>query len=357
MFIDKIMKVSIVVPCYKNEDTIASVVRDIRQQTYRDWELIVVGNGPNQDAQREIVESESEEDTRIIYLSIEEKGVSRARNKGVSVATGEWLAFVDADDCVPSRWLENFLSHASKSPDIIIGGISYKNLLSGKVKRADLALDFEEVYSDVASEFIPLFLSDMAATYSPCTKLYNLGFIRRSKILFRDDISIYEDGIFNLQLALECCSMCFFRQTGYEYCLHPGSSSIGQFHSSMTAAVKIRRELQRKVLLRGGFGEMEIDRKMAGIVAGDALDTILNLYRVGSGSSFFDKRRRLKRVYNDSELINAWKVFNPPMSNIPLVLFRIFHALRAPTFCLATFHLLFAVRNLWRKINEAVRFS
>jgi glycosyltransferase involved in cell wall biosynthesis len=273
------------------------------------------------------------------------------------VATGEWLAFVDADDRVPSRWLENFLSHASKSPDIIIGGISYKDILSNKVKRADLSLDSDEVYSDVASEFIPLFLSDIAATYSPCTKLYNLGFIRRSKILFRDDMSIYEDGIFNLQLALECRSMCFFRQTGYEYCLHPSTSSVGRFHSSMDDAVKIRRELLCKVLLRGGFGEMEIDRKMAGIVAGDALDTILNLYRVGSPFGFWGKRKQLQRVYSDPKLINAWNVFNPPMSNIPLVLFRIFHALRAPTFCLATFHLLFAVRNLWRKINEAVRFS
>ena len=125
----------------------------------------------------------------------------------------------------------------------------------------------------------------------------------------------------------------------------------------MTAAVKIRRELQRKVLLRGGFGEMEIDRKMAGIVAGDALDTILNLYRVGSPFGFRGKRRQLQDVYNDPKLIKAWKVFNPPMSNIPLVLFRIFYALRAPTFCLVTFHFLFCIRNFWRKINAAVRFS
>lgn len=351
------MKVSIVVPCYKNEDTIASVVRDIRQQTYLDWELIIVGNGSDQDAQREIVESESKKDSRIIYLSIEEKGVSRARNNGVLVATGEWLAFVDADDRVPSRWLENFLSHASKSPDIIIGGISYKDILSNKVKRADLPLDSDEVYSDVASEFIPLFLSDMAATYSPCTKLYNLGFMRRAKILFRDDMSIYEDGIFNLQLALECRSMCFFRQAGYEYCLHPSTSSVGRFHSSMDDAVKIRRELLCKVLLRGGFSEMEIDHKMASMLAADALDTILNLYRVGSPFGFRDKRRLLQRVYNDPKLIKAWKVFNPPMGNIPLVLFRIFHALRAPTFCLVIFHFLFGIRNFWRKINAAVRFS
>ena len=351
------MKVSIVVPCYKNEATIASVVCDIRQQTYHDWELIVVGNGSDQETQKKIIECVAKEDERIVYLSIEEKGVSRARNKGVSVATGEWLAFVDADDRVPSRWLENFLSHASKSPDIIIGGISYKDILSNKVKRADLSLDSDEVYSDVASEFIPLFLSDIAATYSPCTKLYNLGFIRRSKILFRDDMSIYEDGIFNLQLALECRSMCLFRQTGYEYCLHPSTSSVGRFHSSMDDAVKIRREFLCKVLLRGGFSEMEIDQKMASMLAADALDTILNLYRVGSPFGFRDKRRQLQRVYNDPKLIKAWKVFNPPMGNIPLVLFRIFHALRAPTFCLVTFHFLFGIRNFWRKINAAVRFS
>jgi hypothetical protein len=151
--------------------------------------------------------------------------------------------------------------------------------------------------------------------------------------------------------------MTFFNRSGYVYCLRPQTSSIGKYHHCLAQAESTRRDLMYHVMKRGGFSKIEIDHKMASMLAGDALDTILNLYRVGSPFGFRDKRRQLQRVYNDPKLINAWKVFNPPMGNIPLVLFRIFHALRAPTFCLVTFHFLFGIRNFWRKINAAVRFS
>ena len=77
------VKATIIIPCFRNESTISDVLADIRCQTCSDWELLVVGNGPCQEAQRKIVEAAASEDDRIIYLSIEETGVSRARNLGI----------------------------------------------------------------------------------------------------------------------------------------------------------------------------------------------------------------------------------------------------------------------------------
>ena len=241
---------TIIVPCFRNEDSIADILADIKSQTCPNWELIVVGNGPSQEAQKEIVKSFASCDDRITYLSIDEAGVSRARNLGIEKASGEWIAFVDADDRIPPHWLSGYLLHASRQPDMIVGGISYRDMRTSSVRREDLKIEADGLYYQKETEFLPVFLSNMAVTYSPCTKLYNAHFLKSSGVRFREDISVYEDGIFNLELALVCKSMCFVRQTGYEYCLHPASSAIGRYHKCMAVAVDIRRRLIEEVFDR-----------------------------------------------------------------------------------------------------------
>lgn len=351
------MKISIIIPSFKGENFIYDILDDIEKQTYTNWELIIVGNGSCQDLQRKIVEKNFRKDHRIRYVSIKEQGASRARNRGIKEACGDWITFVDVDDRVSSNFLQSFITHTSKLPDIIIGGMTYKNMYTRSIHYADIEIGCNVYYTQCINQFLKIFFNDMAAMCSPCSKFYKATFLKNLHVRFKEDFSICEDVIFNFQLALKCNSMTFFNRSGYVYCLHPQTSSVGRYHPCLEQAEATRRDLMYQVMKRGGFSEMEIDYKMASMHAGDALDTILNLYRVGSPFGFWGKRKQLQRVYSDPKLINAWKVFNPPMSNIPLVLFRIFHALRAPMFCLATFHLLFAVRNLWRKINEAVRFS
>lgn len=342
------MKTSIVVPCFKNESSIANVLEDVENQTCHDWELIVVGNGPGQEAQRKIVESFAANDGRISYITLAEQGVSRARNKGIDESKGDWIAFVDADDRLPAWWLENYLSHASKRPDMIIGGISYRDVRSGKIRRADLKLGGDEFYSMRADEFTSVFLSDMAVMYSPCTKFYNARFLKDSGVRFKEDVSVYEDGIFSLELASVCNSMLFFRQTGYEYCRHPETSAIGRYHPNMEKAVKIRRQAMYAVLKRAELDVETIDRRMAGLVQADFLDLLLNLYREGSKVGFAEKHEILKKIFIMQELADAWKRVRPSVRNPPLVLFRFFHLIRSPFLCVLTFNVLFAIRKIWR---------
>ena len=83
------VKATIIIPCFRNESTISDVLLDIRRQTCSDWELLVVGNGPCQEAQRKIVEAAASVDARIKYLSIEDPCVSLARNLGIEKASGD----------------------------------------------------------------------------------------------------------------------------------------------------------------------------------------------------------------------------------------------------------------------------
>lgn len=90
--------VSIVMPCYKAAATLSLAVQGIQAQSYRQWELLLVVDGSH-DATAELAGQLAEADARIrLVLSTKNRGVVRARNLGIRLAKGNWLAFCDADD-------------------------------------------------------------------------------------------------------------------------------------------------------------------------------------------------------------------------------------------------------------------
>ncbi len=89
-------KVSIVVPVYNAKKYIKETIQSVEEQTYTDWELILVDDG-SVDGTREYLQSISSEKIQVIFLS-ENKGVAYARNRGIEEAKGKYLTFIDADD-------------------------------------------------------------------------------------------------------------------------------------------------------------------------------------------------------------------------------------------------------------------
>ena len=341
--------VSFVIPCFRSEKYVKDIICDVLRQTFNDWELIAVGNGPGQDLQKKIFDDASASDPRISYVSILDIGVSKARNAGIEKAAGKWIAFVDADDRLPAYWLDNILKYSENDPDIVVGGITYKNLGTGEVLCSDLALPSDGASCRDAKNFLPLLLSDIAAMHSPCSKLYKRDLIIKSKIRFRESFSIYEDCIFNLELALSCTSMSFLRQTGYEYIQRPGESAIGRSHDCLADAIVVRRDLIRRVLDRAGCSSDEVFRRVESQYALDALDICLNEFREGAKRGFRDKTIFVRNIFADARLRTAWKHSRSLMSNLPLAAFRMFHALNAPWLCVAAFSFLFSVRRFWRR--------
>lgn len=93
---------SVVIPLYNKEETIFGTVQSVLYQTFKDFELIVVNDG-SKDNGPLIVQQFASSHIRIIHQ--ENAGVSAARNKGIEVANGKYIAFLDGDD----RWEKNHL--------------------------------------------------------------------------------------------------------------------------------------------------------------------------------------------------------------------------------------------------------
>ena len=98
--------VSVITPAFNAARFLADTIQSVRNQTYRDWELLVVDDGST-DATVAIVERFAAEDSRIRLLQQANAGPSAARNRGMHAARGDYFAFLDSDD----QWLPEFLEH------------------------------------------------------------------------------------------------------------------------------------------------------------------------------------------------------------------------------------------------------
>lgn len=109
--------VSVIIPAYNAEKTIKKTIKSVLNQTFSDWELIVVDDGST-DSTKEVVAEIK--DNRISLFSFPNAGVSAARNRGVNKSSGEFLAFIDADDLWTPDKLELQLKALQENPNAAV---------------------------------------------------------------------------------------------------------------------------------------------------------------------------------------------------------------------------------------------
>lgn len=120
--------VSIVMPAYNCEKYVVEAINSVLAQTYRNWELLVLDDG-SKDKTLQIIEEFSQKDSRIKSLpNGKNLGVSATRNRGIELASGDWIAFLDSDDMwEPEKLEKQFEIVEKKSAEFLFTGSSYIN--------------------------------------------------------------------------------------------------------------------------------------------------------------------------------------------------------------------------------------
>ncbi len=117
-------QVSIIVPVYNVEPYLRQCLDSVLGQTFKNFEVLLVNDGSS-DSSGDICREYVEKDSRFHYFEKENGGLSDARNYGIERAQGEYLTFIDSDDFVNEKHLENlFLASRLTNADITIGGFS-----------------------------------------------------------------------------------------------------------------------------------------------------------------------------------------------------------------------------------------
>lgn len=181
--------ISIIVPVYNAEKTLNRCVDSILQQTFTDWELLLINDG-SKDSSGEICNEYARKDERIKVLHKENGGVSSARNVGLNNAEGEWIVFVDSDDWILEGFLENFYSRYLKYTfDLYVGNISVIDL-SGEKNIGD-SIDVKICsLRDAIVKYGINKLGDLHA------KIFKKSILYQHCIQFNESIHYAEDGVF-----------------------------------------------------------------------------------------------------------------------------------------------------------------
>jgi glycosyltransferase involved in cell wall biosynthesis len=108
------VKISVIIPTLNRSTTIIRAIESILAQTFKNYEIIVIDDGST-DNTKELISSYD-----LKYVFTENRGVSYARNLGVEMAKGEWIAFLDSDDeWLPTK-LEEQILYSNDKPDILL---------------------------------------------------------------------------------------------------------------------------------------------------------------------------------------------------------------------------------------------
>ena len=218
------IKVSVIIPVYNAGKYITQCVESLLNQTLEQCEFIFINDGST-DNSREIIEGYKELDCRIILINQENQGVSIARNKGLSVATGEYVGFVDADDYIERKMYEILYNSAKQDDcDVVISNINGE-MEGHKVAirypfPVDTVLKKEYIYQ----ELLPYFLkTDHLNT--AVNKIYKNKIMNENDVKFPEKVTLGEDGMFNIEFFSNATSMKYINYAGYHYREVTGSAT------------------------------------------------------------------------------------------------------------------------------------
>lgn len=206
-------KISVIVPVYNAEKYVKRCIISVIHQSFKSWELILVDDGSN-DQSATIIDNYLQKDTRIVFIRKDNGGASSARNLGIEAATGEWLAFVDADDYLNTDYLQSLVyTQLRYNADLICGG-HVKITTNGKICKKR---EYPEMYFEKKDFNEMLKKGLLMLQKAPWAKLYQKSIIDKYSIRFIKGAITGEDEIFMYTYFLHCNSVAFSSSTGYNY--------------------------------------------------------------------------------------------------------------------------------------------
>lgn len=209
--------ISIIVPVYNAEKTLARCVRSLIGQSHRNIEILLVNDG-SKDASLAICRQFAQEDDRIRVIDKPNGGVSSARNAGLDAAKGEFVMFCDSDDWAAEDWCK--VLYEAWEPEMLVMCGHFNEGTQSEVQHCVCSNEGKAYYE--RHEFWKL--SDKFFT-CVWNKIYYMRIIRENCHLFCYEISNGEDFLFNLQYINSITGgIIYLPESMYHYLWPTGNS-------------------------------------------------------------------------------------------------------------------------------------
>ncbi len=230
---DEDFLISIVIPIYNAEKYLEQCLNSIKNQTYKNFEVILVNDG-SKDESETICKRFLEYDARFRYFTKENGGVSSARNLGLDNVKGDFITFIDSDDWIAENHLELLINSIKKTnSDIVVS--CYKEFDNNidtyytivYTKQEKNLLNFEKMNRDDFLTIFPKLMSINVCFNNAVAKLFRKELV--NNLRFDTSIKYGEDLDFYFSLYLNVESISYVDELTYVYRIH-GDSTTSNFN-------------------------------------------------------------------------------------------------------------------------------
>ena len=305
-------RISIVMPAYNAEDTIQEALRSIQNQTFDDWELIVVDDGSQDDTALRVAEIASS-DERIILIQSEHVGIVLARQRGMEYVQGEYLMFCDADDWIEPKTLEDMIQEAdSQQLDLCVTGF-YREEFFDRGNKCVTEIctvppaiyltkeDFREASIDLFSEGLFQGVTGM---------LYRISRLQELSLDFESCGLSEHDFILSYLLHIDRVGV--LSDLYYHFKIHRHEQRTPQREIEILKLCK--RDYDSLIALYEAWGlldDQEIYQKLHEIFFNELTDCIEDICNPGCVISINHKQEILERIVQDEATQKAVSVVSP----------------------------------------------
>ncbi len=305
--------VSVIIPVYNASKYIENTIESILNQTYQNFEIIVVDDGSTDTTVEKVNEIEKQ-DTRIKLIKKSNGGCPSARNLGIENADGVYLQFVDSDDTLQPNMLFSMLESYNDEIDLVICGHNrnkYENMIScvaqepgnlwrtGKFTKAD----FVNMFADIAYGRV------IGWEYT-WDKLYRKDIINKYHIKYNEELRKYgDDSQFSLDYIDKCENIYLKSECLYNFRLNIYKSGIGTqtsgFRDDVFNIQCITLDLLRDFLKKNQIFDGEIENGWKHMYVNEAIKAIYLNYRDDSPYSIEKRKEIICEIKHKKELQNA----------------------------------------------------
>ncbi len=247
-------KISVIIPMYNSERFISQCLESVLGQTMEELEILVVDDG-SADAGPQICRRMSLADSRIRLICQENQGVSSARNKGLSLASGEYVFFLDSDDVIHPRLLEEmYLLAEEEKADLVFCG--YKRLTEEKIEKIPEGCDGKGTRPrrisaqgrEAEKWFHGKYLSWLSGIGGKLMKREKIGSLR-----FDQSLANGEDTLFIYYFIRRQIHAVYIRKDWYYYRIHAGSVTQSRGMACRSSYFESSRRIRDEEFVRGSF--------------------------------------------------------------------------------------------------------
>jgi len=262
--------ISVIVPVYKVEKYLCKCIDSIINQTYENLEIILVDDGSPDDCPR-ICDEYAKKDKRIKVIHKENGGVSSARNRGIEVATGDYIAFVDSDD-----WIESDMYECLYNKMVSEKAECAKGLYCINDDREKQEKFFQYIYTD--EEIKDKFLYDLM--FAPCIidskaqkndvllvcYLIKKDIIKNNNIYFKTNMKTAEDYIFLIEVLLKAKKLVVVDKILYHYRIRD-DSTMSTYKTNFLEDMYVSIDFREAIYTDDKYKEILIQQKKADFIS------------------------------------------------------------------------------------------